>query len=254
MALQPSANARIDRQATTPFLLRLYYRSNSFHSPNEFTTVPPTPSLQQSSLQIYTWPNATLSEITSLFTSALPDLLPSPAAGTRIGYRLLFPDTRSVTGPNGEEGRGRWLSRELGSVVVGESEMAEEDGGGGSLGRLGGDAEKTLAEARFVIGDYISAAVFPPLPDGGVAPLPGPPAADRGGRGMGRDGGFGRGGYAGGRGDSYRGGGFGARGGRNGFPERDRGFGGVPSGEWRRGERVPEGPSAGRGRGRGRPY
>ncbi|GAB7341699.1 hypothetical protein MBLNU457_g0040t1 [Dothideomycetes sp. NU457] len=244
MALQPSAHARIDRQTTTPFLLRLYYRSNAFHSPHEFTTVPPTPSLQQSSLQIYTWPNATLSELTSLFTSALPDLLPSPAAGTRIGYRLLFPDTRSVTGPNGEEGRGRWLSRELGSVVVGEAEM-EEDGLG--LGRLGGDAEKTLSEARFVIGDYVSAAIFPPLPGGGVAPLPGPPV-ERGGRGMGD--GFGRGGF-GGRLDSYRGG---VRGGRNGFSERERGFGGVPSGDWRRGERVPEGPSAGRGRGRGRPY
>ncbi|KAK8194427.1 hypothetical protein M8818_007618 [Zalaria obscura] len=269
MALQPLPSEKIDRTTTTPFLLRLYYRQSAFHSPAEFHTVPPPPQLQNASMQIYTWPTCTLAELTSLVTSALPQLLPSPAVGTRIGYRLVFPDTRSVGQANSGEGQGRWLSKELGSVVVGQNaggggeegrdgddEGNEEDPAG--LGPLTGDADKTLADARFVIGDYISCAIFPPLPDGRVAPLPVP---DRGtgrpGGGRGRENGFGgprefrggrggRGGYGG-----YGGGGF--------AQDRERGFGGaaVPSGDWRRGERVPEGMGGGfggRGRGRGRPY
>lgn len=288
MALQPTPDQKIDRQNTTPFLLRLYYRSSAFHSPSEFTTVPPPSSLQQQSLQIYTWPTCTLAELTSLLSSALPHLLPSPAVGTRIGYRLVFPDTRSVPASGNSDGPGRWLSKELGSVVIGADEDYRDDqrdyeedgdrnGGDGRdvadvLGKLTGDAAKTLAEARFVIGDYISCAIFPPLPGGSVASLPpadrgfGPPGGRMGGRGGG-------GGYGGGRenGGGYRGGrarGGGGFGGDRFNGERERGFGAsVPSGEWRRGERIPEGPGGasgggggggggfGRSRGgRGRPY
>ena len=116
-------------------------------------------------------------------------------------------------------------------------------------GELGGEPEKTLQDARFVIGDYVSCAIFPPGPNGSVAPPPSGPGT-RGGR---------MGDYGGGRGvsgprengyGSYRGrgaprGGFGSMGGSS-----------LPSGEWRRGERLPEGPGGaggyGRGRGRGR--
>ncbi|KAL1296728.1 hypothetical protein AAFC00_000198 [Neodothiora populina] len=298
MALQPTPDQKIDRQTTTPFLLRLYYRSNAFHSPSEFTTVPPPSSLQQQSLQIYTWPTCTLAELTGLLSSALPHLLPSPAVGTRIGYRLVFPDTRSVPASGGGDGPGRWLSKDLGSVVIGADVVGR--GGNGyddddddddmtnghddvsdpaGLGKLGGDAAKTLAEARFVIGDYISCAILPPLSDCSVAPLP---PADRGyggpgGRGGGGRDNYGRGGGGGGGGrleNGYRGGGrrggggggVGYNGDRGDRGDRDRGFGAnVPNGEWRRGERIPEGPSAGgfggrssRGRsgggGGGRPY
>jgi len=136
-------------------------------------------------------------------------------------------------------------------VVVGS-----EDGGRGLLptedeeklvpsgvmaGILEGEPDKTLQDARFVIGDYISCAVFPPLADGAVAP---PPSV-----GAGR----GRGGYGDGPPRGY-GGGFRGRGGPRGggmFNGDRIGGEGVPSGEWRRGERVPDGF---RGRGRGRGY
>lgn len=113
-------------------------------------------------------------------------------------------------------------------------------------GVLEGEPDKTLQDARFVIGDYISCAVFPPLADGAVAP---PPSG-----GVGR----GRGAYADGPGRGY-GGGFRGRGGGvmrgGGLFDGDRiGGEGVPSGEWRRGERVPDGPGGFRGRGRGRGY
>ncbi|KAJ9628815.1 hypothetical protein H2203_002718 [Taxawa tesnikishii (nom. ined.)] len=112
-----------------------------------------------------------------------PDLLPSPAVGTRVGYRLLFPDTRSVG--SGQDGPGRWLSKELGSVVIGATSEAEDEVNRDVLNNLQGDADKTLAEARFVIGDYISCAIFPPLANGSVAPLP---PAERAGRSGGREG------------------------------------------------------------------
>ncbi|KAI9797354.1 MAG: hypothetical protein M1833_005534 [Piccolia ochrophora] len=252
MALQTAPDGRIDRQKTVPFHLKLFYRSGSFHRLDEFhpssTSLPPH-------LQIYTWPSCSLRELSHLLTTALPSLLPDPIIGTRLAYRLIFPDTRDV----GRPGPGRYLSKELGSVVLGgdgpgvrpDAEEANIVAGGQMAGELGGEPGKTLQDARFVIGDYISCAVFPPLPDGSVAAAPGP---------VGNRVGVGRGDFAGGRGapmggprengqggfrfrGSARGGGFGGR--------TDIGTG-VPSGEWRRGERVPEGPGGGGGGGGGR--
>lgn len=218
---------------------------------------PPPPHLQ-----IYTWPTCTLSELTSLLLTALPSLLPTPAVGTRLAFRLIFPDTRESARP----GPGRYLHKDLGSVVVGAGGpgVRGEDGGDGDNATapsaaardLEGDAEKSLQGARFVIGDYISCAILPPLADGGVAALPAPTSGFAG-----RSGGYGpsraglgprENGY--GPSPSHSGGGYGRpRGGRMGYESRG---GGVPAGEWRRGE-IPSGPPTGvygRGRGRGRPY
>lgn len=190
----------------------------------------------------------TLRELSHLLTSAVPDLLPDPAIGTRLAFRLIFPDTRS-SGP-GSSGPGRYVTKDLGSVVIGDGgpgvypddEEAAIVAGGQMAGPLGGEPEKTLQDARFVIGDYVSCAILPALANGDVAPAPGGPS---------------RGGFGGGRGDFGRPGppgprenGYGWRGGRG---ASRGGFGppagaGVPMGEWRRGERVPEGPSS-RGRG-----
>jgi histone deacetylase complex subunit SAP18 len=134
------------------------------------------------------------------------------------------------------------MTKELGSVVIGEGGPGilpdEEEvpivAGGQVAGVIGGDPEKTLQDARFVIGDYISCAVLPASASGQVAA---PPLGPQRGTG-----------FAGGRGD------FGGRGRENGFGSRGRGgsrgggFGqgaSVPTGPWSRGERVPEGPRRG---------
>lgn len=152
------------------------------------------------------------------------------------------------------------MTKELGSIVIGDGGPGilpdeEEAGivaGGPMAGPLEGEPDKTLQDARFVIGDYVSCAILPPLPNGGVVP---PPAgAARGGFGGGRPhmggdfGGRGGGGFGGPRENGF-GGGFRGRGGMRGGG--NFGQGAVPTGEWRRGERVPEGPSGGRGRGFG---
>ncbi|KAF2673655.1 hypothetical protein BT63DRAFT_451712 [Microthyrium microscopicum] len=219
----------IDRQTTTPFLLRLFYRNGSFHRPDEFA---PNSSLPQH-VQIYTWPTCSLKELTQLLTTAIPSTLPSPSVGTRLCFRLMYPNTHSVG-----QGAGRYLIKEVGTVVIG-SEDAQEDAP--IAERLEGDPEKTLRDVRFVIGDYVSCAILPPLPNGDVAPIPArgpgprpPPTVPRGENGFG-------GGYGGG--------------GRRGSGRFDGGR--VPQGEWRRGDVPPPsmggyGDRGGGGRGRGR--
>ena len=181
-----------------------------------------------------------------LLTSAagmLPGVFPENMVGCRLGFRLVYPDMSVARGRLDEGGKGRYISREMGSVVIGAPKVevnGEKEGAGGY--ELGGeDAEKTLEDVRFVIGDYVDCAVFPPLSDGSVV---GRGAVGGFGGGRGRENGFAPRGA--------RGGGYGMGGGRG------RGEFGpiIPSGEWRRGERLPDsgyrGGGYGGGRGRGR--
>lgn len=191
--------------------------------------------------------DCTLRELAHLLTSALPGIVPEPAVGTRLAFRLVYPDMRGGAGGGGgggrlevEEGRrGRYTAREMGSVVI-SAPTAQENGDAKGTFDLGGeDADMTLEEARFMIGDFVDVAVFAPLSDGSVVSR----GVAMGGasRGAGRENG-----YAGGRGG--RGGGFGMGGGR---PRGDLGAP-VPAGEWRRGERLPDGGGFRGARGRGR--
>ncbi|OAX85544.1 hypothetical protein ACJ72_00082 [Emergomyces africanus] len=263
-------SAKIDRQKTTPFHLKLFYRQHSFHHLSDFPipSSPPSGSTANATnpspplpphLQIYTWPSCSLRELAHLLTSCLPSILPDPAIGTRLSFRLVYPDTRSqgIVG----DGRGRYLSRDMGSVIVGPSDdtgKGEKDRpANGALKLQGDEADKCLQDFRFVIGDYVDCAVLPPLADGSIAPalinrgavanstIGGGMRAFGNGPSISRENGFGR----------QRAGGAQGRGGA-GFPPS--GPAGVPSGEWRRGERVPEAGGRGFGRGnprsRGRPY
>jgi histone deacetylase complex subunit SAP18 len=254
MAAQDARRNAIDRQATTPFHLKLFYRKNAYHQlidfpiPSPSSAPPPLPS----HLEIYTWQSCTLRELSQLLSTALPSQLPDPAVGTRLCFRLIYPDTRAAAA----DGRGRYLSKDLGSVVIGGDRRDEknhgtddaaerQNGAPGGFGRRRmpeDDAEKTLADARFVIGDYVDCAILPPLDDGSVAPPiqggRGPPSAVVGGgmRAFGppRENGFG--------------------GGRRGPGPRGPPGGNLPSGDWKRGERLPDG-SRGGGWGRRRgPY
>lgn len=193
-------------------------------------------------------------------------MVPYPAIGTRLSYRLIFPDTRET----GRPGPG-YLSKDLGYVILGgderrifsaaEADNADDGDASGGAADLNGDANKTLQDARFVIGDYISCVIVSPPVDGSMHPPPGGLTARPGGGVIGRvTGEFGTGGGGGPRGGSFgapRENGFGGIRGRGGlrgavgFSGRRLGDGGLPTGEWRRGERLPDGPGA-RGYGRGR--
>ncbi|KAB5570713.1 Sin3 associated polypeptide p18-domain-containing protein [Coniochaeta sp. 2T2.1] len=260
----------------TPFLLKLFYRIGTFHRPDEFTT----PTSLPPHLNLHIYPTTTLLELSHLLASALPSALPSPAVGTRLSFRLIYPDASYVSRPPPPTSSDaahlllpqRFLAKDLGSLVLGEGGPGvgtdlEGDGGEGDVAMMDGKgkeekssaAGKTLAEAKFVVGDYLSVAVLPPDegtgavvpaagrvevgrgPGGVVSALvrngAGPHGVGRGGGGWGRGGGGG-GRFGGGREwDAGRGG-------------RDRDGVRFPEGEWRRGERLPDGGSGGGGRGR----
>ncbi|KAL9601526.1 MAG: hypothetical protein Q9219_002478 [cf. Caloplaca sp. 3 TL-2023] len=263
MAMQTGPGGKIDRQTTCPFHLKLFYRTGGFHRLDDFP-LPPSPASAPlpPHLQIYTWPTCTLRELSHLLTSALPSLLPTPQIGTRLAFRLVYPDTRPPPPHHYQQHHQqqppsllpppRYLAKDIGTVVVGgeggvyPSEEEEEVVRGGVMaGELGGEPEKTLAEARFVIGDFLDCAVMVPGEGGRVAGVP-----RRGGGGGGEVRGGGReNGYAGGGGGGYGGGrgrGGGGRGGYLGGSGGGSGGGrlggeGVPSGEWRRGESLPDG-------------
>ena len=121
--------------------------------------------------------------------------------GSRCGFRLIYADARA----------GRYIPKDLGACLLSGTDTHSESA---AIGR------KTLDEVRFVTGDLVDVAVYP--------------EGYGGGRGVG---GMGRGGRENGLGAQ----GFRLRGLAT---ERGRGGGfggsGVPSGEWRRGERVDE--------------
>ncbi|KAJ5167537.1 uncharacterized protein N7482_006318 [Penicillium canariense] len=263
----------INRQTTTPFHLKLFYRVNNYHPISDYSipspprrsgpvsgpnairapSPPPAAAPLPPHLEIYTWQSCTLRELSQLLTSALPSLLPDPPVGTRLCFRLIYPDARGAAMMGGDA-RGRYLSRDLGSVIVGPRDSpyrGEEDAEdrteprsrAGPMRFQGADADKALQDARFIIGDYVECAILPPLEDGSVAPAlrsaSGPPPMGSGMRAF-RENGFagrGRGGYRGGDRGVDRGG-----------PPA------LPAGDWKRGERLPEGGSRGGGRRGWAPY
>lgn len=249
-----------DDHDATPFLVRLFHKTGSFpryvaiahdgilidgisllnilFRPEEFasSSLPPYVS-------IYTWSTCTLNELALELAAAKPNALPTPAIGTRLSFQLVCPDLRGSSAINTTQ--PKFAVKELGSIVIGEGYPGAEDreeAGPDSLMREDSGKDKTLADWRFVVGDYISCAILPPRGDGAVAPSG---AARRGSTSGGRDGrsgGF-RGGFHG------REASFNRSNGRLNRPSwRDNR---LPSGEWRRGEQLPDGPPGGpRGRGR----
>ncbi|KAK7402629.1 hypothetical protein QQX98_011609 [Neonectria punicea] len=226
------------REDTTPFLVQLFYRQAAFYRPEEFGahSLPPH-------ISIYTWSDCTLKELALELAAAKPSALPSPAVGSRLAFQLVFPDLRTTNAIS--SANPRFSVKDLGSIVIGEgepgAELLDDVDMDGPVKEVK-DKDKTLGDARFVVGDYISCAVIPPLSDGSVAPAESirrePAVGPREGRG-GHRGGFQP------RDDGASRGGF--RGGRGGW--RDGVGSGFPMGDWRRGERLPDGPGPGPGAG-----
>jgi histone deacetylase complex subunit SAP18 len=224
-------------------------------------------------LKIYTWETCTLAELTHHIAADTsgPHILPDPAIGSRVAFRLVYPDTGVVTEdePMAANARGRFVTRDLGSVLIGEGGRgiitgdsngeAEGDEGDSntepdsrwSMRLAPGDASKTLADAKFVVGDYISCAILPPLPTGTSVTA----AAARAGRGPGFN--EVRSSIGGVFPPPFRRDGPGHWGEPSAAPrtdrfgrvtrkgDRDDMFGSVsgvrlPDGEWRRGERLPD--------------
>ncbi|GAB0135156.1 hypothetical protein EsDP_00003503 [Epichloe bromicola] len=227
-----------DSDAPAPFLVQLFYRTGGFYRPDEFAarSLPPH-------ISVYTWPSCTLNELALELAASKVSALPYPAIGTRLAFQLVCPDLRSVSAISNAP--PRYAVKDLGSTVIGQN---TSDAGEpefievvGSTRNGPASDKKSLSEARFVVGDYISCAILPPLADGSVAPSS---TARREPNKVGlRDT---RGSRSGEGGFHNRGNGLGRLGSREVRGGGRRGGGGpmasMPMGEWRRGERLPNMP------------
>jgi len=161
------------RKEIPPFLLKLYYRENALHwyvllyelsqvtetrtnlptnapssRPEEFADPRPPPHLQ-----IYTWMDCTLGELTKLLTQALPDIVPEPKVGSRCAYRFIYADSRP---PADRRAAPQYLHKDVGAVVLGGDDASASDS---AAAPPADDAALSLAACRFVIGDAVCVSI-----------------------------------------------------------------------------------------------
>lgn len=185
---------------------------------------------------MHTWSNCSLKQLALNLSELSVPSLPSPAYGTRLVFQLVFPDLRRTSStPNGPP---RYGVKNMGSVIIGAGPTTGEEDA--TWDRV--DEDKTLGDAKFVVGDYISCAILPPLNDGYIAPssrawLEQPQTTREGRRTQHMSAQEPRNHLSGQREDG--------RGGRGGHRGGSIGSGVFPSGDWRRGEQLPTGRSRG---------
>ena len=120
----------IDREKVCPLLLRIFV-STGRHNPMHEYGRGGTPANE---LQVYTWMDCSLRELTSLIKEVNPD---ARRRGTLFHFAVVSPDRNSP----------RYASRDL---------------GGTTNGIRGMDDNKTLSLAKFEVGDYIDCAITLP--------------------------------------------------------------------------------------------
>ncbi|OAF69554.1 Sin3-associated polypeptide [Intoshia linei] len=120
----------VDREQVCPFLLRLFL-SNTRHSDLERYSRHEFP---KNELQIYTWHDATLKELSALIREVNED---SRKKGTVLEFSSVYADNFKPT----------FRMRTIGSTCV--AKPSNED-------------NVTLGSKHFVIGDYIDVAIISP--------------------------------------------------------------------------------------------
>ncbi|CAB3368964.1 histone deacetylase complex subunit SAP18 [Cloeon dipterum] len=122
----------VNREKTCPLLLRVFCNTGRHNSILQYAagTVP------GNELQIYTWKDATLKELSTLVKEVNPD---AKRKGTTLHFALVAPDP---TRPN-----ANLRARDLGATISGHK---------------GPDDNKTLAQLKFRIGDFLDIGIFPP--------------------------------------------------------------------------------------------
>jgi len=122
----------VDREKTCPLLLRVFVSDNGrHHGMNEYQRN----SVPGNELQIYTWMDATLKELTSLVKEVRPD---ARRKDTVFRFATVYMDLPSA----------RYKLKTIGQTVG---------------GRKGPDDGITLAAEQFKIGDYMDIAITLPM-------------------------------------------------------------------------------------------
>lgn len=121
----------MDRMKVCPLLLRVFHRQGGHHRLEEFGRVSHQADEIDDEVRMYTWPDATLRELSDLLKEVQPA---ARRPNSRMGFALVYPDRR-----------GHNVMR-----VVGQVHSA----------RQGEDDRKTLRAIKFQTGDYLSVAVL----------------------------------------------------------------------------------------------
>ncbi|KAJ3037467.1 Histone deacetylase complex subunit sap18, partial [Rhizophlyctis rosea] len=150
-----SSKKKIDRETTCPFLIRTFVRMNRMYERQEF--IPG--NLPKPEAALYAWKDTTIAELASLLGDQYPEARSRTA---RIIFRILAHDSLSH-----DAHREREASR-----AIQNWKPSSQD-------------QKTLADTRFELGDFLSVGIIPNAENEGR----GPPGAygraiDNGGPGI----------------------------------------------------------------------
>ncbi|XVF52780.1 hypothetical protein PTKIN_Ptkin05aG0046300 [Pterospermum kingtungense] len=120
----------IDREKTCPLLLRVFTKIGSHHSEEDFAVRGKEP---KDEVQIYTWKDANLRELTDLVKEVAPE---ARRRNAKLSFAFVYPDKR-----------GRFVLRQVG--------MTNSYGNGRRL-----DDTKALADLSFQVGDFLDVAIL----------------------------------------------------------------------------------------------
>ncbi|XP_078176612.1 SIN3 associated polypeptide P18 isoform X2 [Carex rostrata] len=119
----------VDREKTCPLLLRVFTKTGGHHLNEDFKVRGKEP---KDEVQIYTWKDATLRELTDLVKEVAPAARKRDA---KLSFAFVYPDKN-----------GRFIVRPVGRTF--------------SFGNGRLDDGKTLADLDFQIGDYLDVAIL----------------------------------------------------------------------------------------------
>jgi len=129
-----NADKPVDREKTCPLLLRVFLANVRHHPLSDYSRG----QVPQNELQVYTWMDASLRELTGLIKEVNRE---ARKKGTVFQFALVFPDRNN----------SMYRFRDIGTTVSGQKSP---------------DDSKTLRDFRFTIGDYLDIAITPPRPGG----------------------------------------------------------------------------------------
>ncbi|KAL1546778.1 histone deacetylase complex subunit SAP18-like [Salvia divinorum] len=123
----------VDREKTCPLLLRVFTKVGGHHTDEDFAVRGKEP---KDEVQIYTWMDATLRELTDLVKEVAPEARRRDAM---LSFAFVYPDKR-----------GRFVVREVGRTFSYPNARRPDSG------------SKALGDLSFQIGDYLDVAITLP--------------------------------------------------------------------------------------------
>ncbi|KAF8052013.1 hypothetical protein N665_1631s0012 [Sinapis alba] len=120
----------VDREKTCPLLLRVFTKTGGHHTKEDYAVRGKEP---KDEVQIYTWKDANLRELTDLVKEVS---VAARRRDARLSFAFVYPDKN-----------GRFIVRQVGQTMSYPNRKQPDD-------------TKTLADLHFEIGDYLDVAIY----------------------------------------------------------------------------------------------